>query len=259
MSSTIRGSRPTVVRTLGLLVAAIGLPAASHAQDVSHAILGEPLSYPEMNYDEYRSDIDVTIQTLNQFWAATFPEVFGKEYSPPTRVYAYDPGAGDEGLPCGPDGPPGSKNARYCLLIDTIQWDEPGLILPFYNEIGDFAALFMIAHEWGHSVQGRLGILTGPYVTKAKELQADCFAGAWAAYMEQEPLLPDSTRVFLEQGDIDEATLGLFAARDSIGTPWLDPQAHGSGNQRIRAFNDGLDGGARRCIEGDRPREVRER
>jgi predicted metalloprotease len=140
-------------------------------------------------------------------------------------------------------------NAFYCSENDLIQWDE-ALLLDMYETFGDFAASFAIAHEWGHAMQARLGLLTNGSATIQRELQADCFAGAWARYVEDLGIL--------EKGDIDEATLGLFAARDAIGTPWLQPGAHGTGQQRIVAFSHGQEGGVQRCF-GAAPHQVIER
>ena len=81
-----------------------------------------------------------------------------------------------------------------------------------------------------------------------RELQADCFAGAWARWT--------ADRGLLEAGDLDEATLAVFLARDLPGTPWTDPQAHGSGFERTRAFGDGFEGGARTCYPAPADRWV---
>ena len=110
-------------------------------------------------------------------------------------------------------------------------------MIPYYVSGGDFAASFVLAHEFGHAMQVRLprqeplGVL--------RELQADCFAGAWSRWVSQQRLL--------DAGDLDEATLAVFIARDVPGTPWTDPAAHGSGFERTRAFGDGFESGAKSC------------
>lgn len=46
---------------------------------------------------------------------------------------------------------------------------------------GNYAAKFVLAHEWGHAIQFNYGIrLRSPY----QELQADCVAGSFAKYAE---------------------------------------------------------------------------
>jgi predicted metalloprotease len=51
----------------------------------------------------------------------------------------------------------------------------------------------------------------------------------------------------LDAGDLDEATLAVFSARDVPGHDVHRPAAHGSGFERTRAFADGYEGGAGTC------------
>jgi predicted metalloprotease len=187
------------------------------------------------DYDEYTATLEMVIGSLEQFWGRTLPEDFDVPYSQPARYAYYRPEDGG-GPRCGPDRAP-PKNAFYCPVGDFIAWDETGLMIPYYVQAGDFAAAFVLAHEFGHAMQARLprqeprGILS--------ELQADCFAGAWARDVEEQGLL--------EAGDLDEATLAVFSARDLPGTSFTDPAAHGSGFERTRAFSDGYEQGAASC------------
>ncbi len=59
-------------------------------------------------------------------------------------------------------------------------------------------------------------------------------------------------RGLLDDGDLDEATMAVFTARDVPGTPYTDPRAHGSGFERTRAFGDGFEGGAELCYPARR-------
>ena len=56
----------------------------------------------------------------------------------------------------------------------------------------------------------------------------------------------------LSQGDLDEATLAVFSARDLPGTDFTDPAAHGTGFERTRAFADGYESGAGACYPAPR-------
>lgn len=187
------------------------------------------------DYDEYTATLRQVFASLEVYWAETLPEVFGVPFTPPSRYVYYRPEQAP-GPRCGPEQAP-ARNAFYCPVGDFIAWDETGLLIPYYVRSGDFAAAFVLAHEYGHVVQARLpererlGVLT--------ELQADCFAGAWARAVQEQGAL--------ESGDLDEATLAVFAARDVPGTPFTDPRAHGSGFERTRAFSDGYEAGPRRC------------
>jgi predicted metalloprotease len=189
----------------------------------------------EFDYAEYSGTVQDVLGSLDQYWSEALPAEFGVAYTPPERFVYYRPEEGP-GPSCGEqEAPP--KNAFYCPVGDFIAWDESGLLIPYYVSSGDFAAAFVLAHEFGHAMQARLprqeelGVL--------RELQADCFAGAWAAWVSQ--------RGFLEAGDLDEATLAVFTARDVPGTDFTDPRAHGSGFERTRAFADGYESGPGRC------------
>src|SRR5262245_2553356 len=139
--------------------------------------------------------------------------------------------------------------------------------LAFYRDLrerlgapGDFAQAYVIAHEVGHHVQNLLGIAErvegmrrraseqqSNAIQVRMELQADCFAGVWAANAQR-------ARQILEAGDIEE---GLNAAA-AIGDDRLQKRAqgrvvpesftHGSSAQRVRWFKQGLDtGDPRKC------------
>lgn len=187
------------------------------------------------DYEQYTSTLEQVIGSLEQFWAERLPADFGVAFSPPSRYsyYRSDQGGGPS---CGGSSAP-PRNAFYCPAGDFIAWDETGLLIPYYVQAGDFAAAFVLAHEFGHAMQARLPEQDALPVIL--ELQADCFAGAWARYVQDE--------AELEEGDLDEATLAVFTARDVPGTEFTDPAAHGSGFERTRAFSDGYEDGPTAC------------
>jgi predicted metalloprotease len=187
------------------------------------------------SYEQYSRTVESVLGSLDQYWSQALPATFGVRYESPSRYVYYRPEE-SPGPRCGGEPAP-PKNAFYCSAGDFIAWDESGLLIPYYVGSGDFAAAFVLAHEFGHAIQARLpereplGVLN--------ELQADCFAGAWAGHVAEQGLL--------EEGDLDEATLAVFTARDVPGTDFTDPRAHGSGFERTRAFADGYESGPRRC------------
>lgn len=187
------------------------------------------------DYEEYQATLEQVLGSLEQYWSQALPAAFDVPYSSPSRYVYYRPEE-EPGPRCGGETAP-PKNAFYCPAGDFLAWDETGLMIPYYVQSGDFAAAFVLAHEFGHAMQQRLpererlGVLN--------ELQADCFAGAWASAVQDQGLL--------EAGDLDEATLAVFTARDVPGTPFTDPRAHGSGFERTRAFADGYENGPTGC------------
>jgi uncharacterized protein len=143
----------------------------------------------------------------------------------------------------------------YCPRDRQIYID-----LDFFDELqsrfgaggAPFAQAYVIAHEYGHHVQNQLGVLDrigsdrqGPESRAVRaELQADCFAGAWAANAVGMGLIEELT-----QADI---TAGLDAA-SAIGDDRIQEQTqgqvnpetwtHGSSEQRRRWFSRGYEEG----------------
>ncbi len=124
---------------------------------------------------------------------------------------------------------------------------------------GDFAAAYVIAHEIGHHVQNQLG--TMDKVTRAQarggksranqlsvklELQADCFAGIWAAAVKRKGLL--------DIGDAEEAIRAAAAVGDDMiqkrSRGYVVPESftHGSARQRVTWYSKGFNtGDVRQC------------
>jgi uncharacterized protein len=134
--------------------------------------------------------------------------------------------------------------------------------LSFYRQLasefgapGDFARAYVIAHEVGHHVQNLLGITdkadqaeqhlgrTGAnHVSIEIELQADCFAGVWAAQA-------NNARKILQPGDLESGLNAASAVGDDTlqkreqGTVVPDSFTHGTSAQRVRWFRRGFDAG----------------
>ena len=74
-----------------------------------------------------------------------------------------------------------------------------------------------------------------------RELQADCFAGAYA----QRALLSG----FLQEGDVTEAVVMNIMGGDPVELSETAPGAHGSSDYRVTAFMQGYFNGANVCFE----------
>ena len=131
------------------------------------------------------------------------------------------------------------NNAFYCQLTHGIYYDT-NLLATQFDRVGDFASAIVIAHEWGHAIQGLRDIFRRSRYTIETELQADCFAGAYTR--------DANTRGLLEPGDIEEAAELLFKIGDPASTPWYARGAHGSSQQRVGAFQNGLKIGVTACL-----------
>ncbi|MBP2198650.1 neutral zinc metallopeptidase [Pantoea cypripedii] len=199
--------------------------------------------------DEAAKFTSVILATTEDTWSKLFQQM-GKQYVPPKLVMyrgATRTGCGTGQSVMGP---------FYCPTDQTVYID-----LSFYDEMktklgagGDFAQGYVIAHEVGHHVQKLLGIepkvrqmQQGASQTQVNqlsvkmELQADCFAGVWGHYMQQQNIL--------EVGDLQEALNAAEAIGDdrlqqkSQGRVVPDSFTHGTSQQRYTWFKRGFDSG----------------
>jgi predicted metalloprotease len=168
---------------------------------------------------------------INRFWHQSF-YASRLNYATPTMVPYTQP----IDTPCGSAL---MNNAFYCPRSNSIYYDY-NFMGRMYSQVGDYAAVSILAHEWGHLVQTQLGVARGGAFTIQLELQADCLSGAYTQYCQ--------TQGALDPGDLEEAGIGLFKGGDPIGMPWFSSQAHGTAMQRIDAFLTGYKNGAQKCF-----------
>ncbi|MCJ8191659.1 KPN_02809 family neutral zinc metallopeptidase [Sphingomicrobium aestuariivivum] len=187
-----------------------------------------------------------TLESTDDVWGDLFRRA-GATYQEPELV-AYEGGTqtacgyGQEVM--GPFYCPGDSR----IYIDPDFFTE---LSRRFDAPGDFAARYVIAHEVGHHIQNLEGTLAnvqrqqqrvsqtaGNRLQVGVELQADCYAGVWAAQTGA-----------MEPGDLEE---GLRAAA-AIGDDALMEQAgravrpesftHGTSAQRMEALRRGLANG----------------
>ena len=224
-----------------LLLAACGGPKPQIPQGVQKTGSPPDTSNVEINGDassEVNKLVIQAIADLEQYWGKQFPELYQKDFEPITGgYYAINPSS-DPPPPCATDASDVAGNAFYCKTEDVVAWDAEGLLPDLQNRFGDFVIPVVMAHEWGHAVQGRSNFTAR---TVTKELQADCFAGAWSKHAKEDGVFK------VTAADLDTALAGILDLRDTPGTSNIDPNAHGSGFDRVSAFQDGFDNGLERC------------
>jgi predicted metalloprotease len=188
--------------------------------------------------EEFCSDMFLGIEDLDKYWKEQFPKLATKNQkyaSPKSFVAGISP---VPGVDCFNKPPQAAlaycgDPAHYAFGNNQVYIAESTLVQ--YHKRGDFAAVIIMAHEWGHHIQNLLGGLQQvdeDTYTIRFELQADCFAGAYANY-------EDKALEQLEPGDVDEASTLIYSVGDPRDGSWNDEDAHGQAEQRVLAFRTG--------------------
>ena len=195
--------------------------------------IAAPVSRESLFPDPLHGDID-------RFWTERF-QAADRPYDPPHGVV----GVVDAIVTACGRADPEREAAFYCVIDETIYYSVEFRSL-IEQQIGDFAWVVVVAHEWGHHIQAILGFDLGVVPDRAGEVapveleeQADCFAGAYAINAEMTG--------WLDAGDIDEALDITNKSGDPPGTSWTEPGAHGTGDERIDAFLRGYAGNLSAC------------
>ena len=188
-------------------------------------------------------------EDVQDYWVAAYPQAFGGEYDDTETVFF----SGATGTNCGQAS--AEVGPFYCPADRFVYFDLDFLaqMQEQFGATGDLAAQYIVAHEYGHHVQNLLGISDQVRQAQAAqpgqansysvalELQADCFAGAWARSAED--------RGLLEPGDLEEALDAAAAVGDdriqqqTTGRIDRESWTHGSSEQRVQWFRRGFDTG----------------
>ena len=193
--------------------------------------------------------VDAVVDDVQTMWDEDIFRPAGRTYRDTSVVLftdRIDSGCGAASAATGP---------FYCPADGLVYLD-----LGFFRELdrrfgapGDFAQAYVLAHEVGHHVQTLLG--TNEAVQRESrenpsernefsvrlELQADCYAGVWAASVY--------ARGVLEPGDVDEGLAAAAAVGDDRIQQQtqgrIDPESftHGTSEQRATWFRTGFESG----------------
>jgi uncharacterized protein len=188
------------------------------------------------------------VNSVQKFWDGVFARS-GRKYRYADTVFftgQIQTGCGFASSEVGP---------FYCPADELVYID-----LGFFDELqsrfgagaAPFAQAYVIAHEYGHHVQDEFGVLEsirgdrqGPQSKAVRsELQADCYAGVWAANAVSTGLIEQLTQADINEGLDAAAAIGDDRIQEQTqGQVTPETWTHGSSEQRRRWFSRGYETG----------------
>ena len=189
--------------------------------------------------------IVAVVNSVQDYWSDAFAQS-DLQYRPArTQLFS-----GTTSTGCGPAS--SDTGPFYCpadegIYVDLTFFDaltQP----PFNASGGPFAQAYVIAHEYGHHVQNLLGRSAGGDRQGSQsgsvrlELQADCYAGVWAANAVSTGFITEITPDDISEG-LDAAAAVGDDRIQSAGGGRANPESytHGTSEQRQRWFQRGYD------------------
>jgi predicted metalloprotease len=192
--------------------------------------------------------IVAVVNSVQKFWTGVFQRS-GRQYQDVNTVFFTDQvqtGCGFASSQVGPFYCPADK----LVYIDLGFFDE--LESRFGATNSPFVQSYVIAHEYGHHVQDQLGVLDairgsrqGPGSKAVRsELQADCYAGVWAAHAVETGVVEELTQADINEGLDAAAAIGDDRIQERTqGQVNPETWTHGSSEQRRRWFSRGFETG----------------
>ena len=186
------------------------------------------------------------VECLTRVWGPALEDAGYEAYQPTLFVY---PSGGEVKTSCGTQP---SLNAFYCGADQNLYLAADVLrILPAALGSNPVALDLIIAHEYGHAIQGRTGVFAASAylgyeapetealeVSRRVELQADCFAGGGLHSLSEGMRLGDAEKDAVKEISYE---IGDDRLAERFGIE-LEEGDHGTGDNRRLWADRGLTG-----------------
>jgi predicted metalloprotease len=206
-------------------------------------------SKPAKDYDAFLLGVMTDLQT---WWTEEYPAIYGEPYRRlEGAVYAAYPGRPDDIPGCGSPSTTYEEVqqyvAFYCGVGDFMVYDDSdaGLLAELARDSGPGTIGTVFAHEFGHAIQLRSGALDRSLPTILTEQQSDCFAGAWTGRVAR----GESPTIRYSDADVRAGLIAMTKVSDPVGVDQFVEGSHGSGFDRVGAFQVGFTEGPARCAD----------
>ncbi|WP_422733020.1 neutral zinc metallopeptidase [Micromonospora sp. WMMD558] len=198
------------------------------------------------------------VNSIQAYWRTALPQAFGEQYRATDTVFfsqAVNTACGQADSGVGPFYCPADAQVYIDLTFYRVLAEQLGAE-------GEFAQPYVLAHEYGHHVQNLLG--TNEQVRRQQqrdpdnanalsvklELQADCYAGAWArnatgtADESGQKIFKSISEQDIAQAIDTAEKIGDDAISERANRP-VNPEefTHGSSEQRREWFTKGYETG----------------
>jgi len=239
----------------------VSLPRPQTSGSAGRSQPNATLSVANDGRSRFDQEVKNAIADVQAFWRTNYPTISGGRPYPELRGGIYSVDGGDlDGSDldatlrrnaCLRQEPKSAQNnAFYCTADDSVVYDRnpDHLVAQLADKYGPFMITAVIAHEWGHVVQQRLGSFSadsagGAPPTIFTETQADCASGAFISTVQQ----GRTAHVSVDQQQLERTLLGYLQVRDP--PPVSAAQiSHGNGFDRLSAMADGIANGVGFCF-----------
>ncbi|GAY12371.1 neutral zinc metallopeptidase [Pseudonocardia sp. N23] len=196
----------------------------------------------------------LTVDALQAYWRSALPADLGTPWHDVATiapVHVDDPSAPQP--PCAAKAADLRGNAFYCPTADAVVWDADVLLPQLRERFGPAGVVVVLAHEFGHAVQTRIGVddaqRTDPaaHPTILLEAMSDCYAGAVIRHLVDATAAGGPVELPMGAAERDSALRALVTFRDPLGILAADTTAHGNAFDRLSAVEDGYDSGPTAC------------